>query len=210
MHYKCVLGTLFSYIYLVRVLISSHKSPVWFIAYLSLAYKLSSWAGFIWWATTLECKAGYLTVPIISSRTFCTRTRRLFLNYIALFTILFLCFYTFATSTRWKFIFTSGSFKIEVENGGAWGGRHAAGEEANDGRPPLSVGRKLSENCLSSYMPTKCHGCSIDMTEPSEITHFWSTCLSLGTKALFRCKKFLDFDTVAFSFLFDKHCLIME
>ena len=32
----------------------------------------------------------------------------------------------------------------------------------------------------------------------------------LRTKALFRCKKFLDFDTVAFSFLFDKHCLIME
>ena len=31
-----------------------------------------------------------------------------------------------------------------------------------------------------------------------------------GTKALFRCKKFLDFNTVVFSFLFDKHCLIME
>ena len=29
-------------------------------------------------------------------------------------------------------------------------------------------------------------------------------------KALFRCKKFLDFDTVVFLFLFDKYCLIME
>ena len=40
------------------------------------------------------------------------------------------------------------------------------------------------------------------------------SCLATRTrrtcKALFRCKKFLDFDTVAFSFLFDKHCLIME
>jgi len=31
-----------------------------------------------------------------------------------------------------------------------------------------------------------------------------------GIQVLFRCKKFLDFNTVAFSFLFDKHCLIME
>ena len=31
-----------------------------------------------------------------------------------------------------------------------------------------------------------------------------------GTKALFRSKNFLDFDTVALSFLFDKHCPIME
>jgi len=30
------------------------------------------------------------------------------------------------------------------------------------------------------------------------------------TKGLFRCKNFLDFDTVALSFLFDKHYLIME
>jgi len=28
--------------------------------------------------------------------------------------------------------------------------------------------------------------------------------------ALFRSKKFLDFDTVALLFLFNKHCLIME
>jgi len=31
-----------------------------------------------------------------------------------------------------------------------------------------------------------------------------------NTEALFRFKKFLDFDIVAFSFLFDKHCPIME
>jgi hypothetical protein len=30
------------------------------------------------------------------------------------------------------------------------------------------------------------------------------------TKALFRSKNFLDFDTVALSFLFDKYYLIME
>jgi len=30
------------------------------------------------------------------------------------------------------------------------------------------------------------------------------------TVTLFRCKKFLNFDTVAFLFLFDKNCLIME
>ena len=35
------------------------------------------------------------------------------------------------------------------------------------------------------------------------------TCLCCF-KTLFRCKKFWDFDTVAFSFLFDKYCLIME
>ena len=29
-------------------------------------------------------------------------------------------------------------------------------------------------------------------------------------KALFRCEMFLDFDTVALSFLFDKHCPIMK
>ena len=29
-------------------------------------------------------------------------------------------------------------------------------------------------------------------------------------KALFRSKKFLDFDTITLSFLFDKYCLIME
>jgi len=34
--------------------------------------------------------------------------------------------------------------------------------------------------------------------------------MSLNKCALFRCKKFFDFDTVAFSFLFDKHCLIIE
>ena len=30
------------------------------------------------------------------------------------------------------------------------------------------------------------------------------------SKDLFRSKKFLDFDTLALSFLFDKHCSIME
>ena len=30
------------------------------------------------------------------------------------------------------------------------------------------------------------------------------------TEGLFRCKNFLNFDTVALSFLFDKHCPIME
>ena len=29
-------------------------------------------------------------------------------------------------------------------------------------------------------------------------------------KALFRCKIFLDFDMVVLSFVFDKHCLIMD
>jgi hypothetical protein len=30
------------------------------------------------------------------------------------------------------------------------------------------------------------------------------------SRALFRSRNFLDFDTIAFSFLFDKHCPIME
>ena len=30
------------------------------------------------------------------------------------------------------------------------------------------------------------------------------------TKGLFKCENILDFDTVALSFLFDKHCLIIE
>jgi len=30
------------------------------------------------------------------------------------------------------------------------------------------------------------------------------------TKALFRCKIFLNFDIVALSFVFDKHCPIMD
>jgi len=34
--------------------------------------------------------------------------------------------------------------------------------------------------------------------------------LSSTIKALFRSKNFLDFDTVALSFLFDKHYPIME
>jgi len=34
--------------------------------------------------------------------------------------------------------------------------------------------------------------------------------LCVSTEALFRCKKFLDFDTVALSFLFDKYCPIIE
>jgi len=33
---------------------------------------------------------------------------------------------------------------------------------------------------------------------------------SMTTKALFSCEKILDFDTVALSFLFDKHYPIVE
>jgi hypothetical protein len=44
------------------------------------------------------------------------------------------------------------------------------------------------------------------LTYPDPSNHEIST----DSEALFRCKKFLDFDTIVFSFLFDKHCLIIE
>ena len=34
--------------------------------------------------------------------------------------------------------------------------------------------------------------------------------MSHSTKALFSCKKFLDFGTVALSFVCDKYCLIID
>jgi len=44
--------------------------------------------------------------------------------------------------------------------------------------------------------------------QPKYLTLFF--CFGFEYKALFRSKKFLDFDTIALSFLFDKHCPIME